>query len=81
MKKPLVALFVVLAIVFVALAVYYWMTPAGSLPHGFPGYEAGSAHKHLKHGLAALLLGAGCGVLAWFASGKKDGAGAPPAQA
>lgn len=71
MKKPLVALFAVIGLAFLALAMYYWMTPAGSLPHGFPGYEAGSHHKHFKHGLAALILALGCGVLAWFSLGKK----------
>jgi uncharacterized membrane protein YdjX (TVP38/TMEM64 family) len=71
MKKPLVIVFVILGLVFLGLAVYYWVTPAGSLPHSFPGYQAGSVHKHLKHGAAALLLGLGCGVIAWFAMGKK----------
>jgi hypothetical protein len=71
MKKPLVTLFVVVGVIFIALAVYYWVTPAGSLLHFLPGYQGGSVHKHLKHGLAALILGLGCGVIAWFVSGKK----------
>ena len=68
MKKPKVLILVLLGAAFVALAIYYWMTQAGSLPHWLPGYEAGSTHKHLKHGLAAFILGIGCFVWAWFAS-------------
>ena len=71
MKKALVAILIILGIVFVGLAIYYWTTPAGSLPHSFPGYQAGSPHKHMKHGLAAIILALGCGVLAWFMSGKQ----------
>ena len=71
MKKLTLTILIILGLIFLGLAIYYWVTPAGSLPHSFPGYQAGSPHKHLKHGLAALILAAGCGVLAWFASGKK----------
>lgn len=71
MKKPVVVLLLLAGFLFLGLAVYYWVTPAGKLPHGFPGYEAGSAHTHLKHGLAALLLAIGAWVLAWFSTGKK----------
>lgn len=68
MRKVLLILFVVLAIGFLGLAIYYWVTPAGSLPHNFPGYEAGSTHVHLKHGLASLILAIGSGIVAWFSS-------------
>jgi hypothetical protein len=71
MKKSYVPVLIILGLIFLALAIYYWVTPAGSLPSGFPGHEAGSAHHHFKHGLAALILSAGCGVWAWFASGTK----------
>ena len=68
MKKSYTPWLIVLGILFVALAIYYWATAAGSLPHWLPGYEAGSSHHHLKHGLAAALLGVGCFVWAWFNS-------------
>lgn len=71
MKKALTPILIILGLALVVLAMYYWVTPAGSLPHGFPGYEAGSTHVHLKHGLAAFILALGCGVAAWFSSGKK----------
>ena len=72
MKKGLVSILIILALVFVALAVYYWLTPAGSLAHFLPGYQAGSDHKHLKHGFAALIVAIGCGIIAWFMTGKKS---------
>ena len=71
MKKLIIALLVVAGLAFVALAIYYIVTPAGSLPHALPGYEAGSAHKHLKHGLAAFAVAVACWIVAWFMSGKK----------
>lgn len=66
-----------LAVAFVALAVYYFVMPAGSLLHFLPGYEAGVADHHVKHGLAALVLAAGCGLLLWFSTGKKSKLSSP----
>jgi len=51
-------------------AVIYWVEPAASLPSFFPGHEAGSAHHHVKHGIAALVVGAGCLAFVWFRTGK-----------
>lgn len=79
MKKPVLILFVILAIVFLAVAVYYWVTPAGKLVHFVPGYAAGSTHKHLKHGFAALIVAVGCGIVAWFGSGNKNKSSSKPA--
>jgi hypothetical protein len=63
-------LLIVLGVALVAVGVYYWVTPAGSLPGFFPGHLAGSAHKHLKHGLAALLVGVVCFLGAWMLSAR-----------
>lgn len=71
MRKTLTGLFVLAALVLLAVSIYYFVTKAGSLPHWAPGYIAGSTHVHTKHGLAALILAVGFGILAWFASGKK----------
>jgi hypothetical protein len=71
MKKLLLTLFIILSLAFLALGVYYLVTPAGSLFHSLPGYLAGSTHKHAKHGLASLIVGLGFAVLAWFYSAKK----------
>ena len=56
------AVAIVLGLVFVAIAVAYWVLPAGSLPGFFPGFEANSTQIHLKHGIAqpALILAALC---------------------
>jgi hypothetical protein len=55
----------------IAIAIVYFAEPAKSLPGFFPGHQAGSAHHHVKHGIAALLLGLGAFVLAWFQSGPR----------
>jgi len=44
---------IVLGLAFAAVAIVYWLVPAGSLPSVFPGFEAGSPRVHVKHGLAA----------------------------
>ena len=68
---------VVLGIVLIAISIVYFAEPAGSLPSFFPGHSAGSAHHHVKHGIAALLLGLACFAFAWFNTGpKKRAAGA-----
>ena len=38
-----------LAIICIIAAVMYFAMPAGQLPTFMPGYEAGSAHIHMKH--------------------------------
>ena len=58
-------------VVLIAIAIVYFAEPAKSLPGFFPGHEAGSSHHHVKHGIAALLLGLGAFVLAWFQSGPR----------
>jgi len=70
-RKVLAIIALVLGIVLIAIAVVYWAEPAGSLPSFFPGHEAGSGHHHVKHGIAAFLLGVACIVFAWFNTGTK----------
>jgi hypothetical protein len=72
--RLLVVLAVVAGLVLIVIAIVYWAEPAKSLPGFFPGQEAGSGHRHVKHGLAAFLLGVACLVFAWFRSGPKRGA-------
>ena len=68
-KKLLVVLAIVVGIVLIAIAAVYWAEPAKSLPSFFPGHQAGSAHHHVKHGIAALFVGLACLVFAWFNTG------------
>jgi uncharacterized membrane-anchored protein YitT (DUF2179 family) len=70
-RRLLVILAVILGTVLIAIAVVYWAEPAKSLPSFFPGHAAGSSHHHVKHGIAAFLLGIACYVFAWFQSGPK----------
>lgn len=67
-----IALAAIAGIALVVLAIVYWVEPAGSLPSFIPGHEDGSGHHHVKHGVAAFLLGLALLVFAWFQTGKKD---------
>jgi hypothetical protein len=69
--RLLVALAVLAGIVLIVIAIVYWAAPAKSLPGFFPGHTAGSGHHHVKHGIAAFVLGLACFVFAWFRTGPK----------
>jgi hypothetical protein len=60
---------VILGIVLLVVAGIYLADTASALPSFFPGHQAGSAHHHVKHGIAAGLLGIACLVFAWFQTG------------
>ena len=70
-KRALVWLAMIAGTVLVVLAIVYWALPAKSLPSWLPGHEAGSSHHHIKHGIAAFLLGLACFAYAWFQTGPK----------
>ena len=72
--RLLAVIAVIAGIVLIAIAIVYWAEPARSLPGVFPGHEAGSSHHHVKHGIAAFLLGVACFVFAWFKTGPKKSA-------
>ena len=76
--RLLVALGIVAGIVLIVISAVYFAEPAKSLPSFFPGHQAGSAHHHVKHGIAALLVGLACFVFSWFRSGPKRSAPAAP---
>ena len=76
-RRLLSALAVVLGIVLIAVAAVYWAEPARSLPSFFPGHQAGSGHHHVKHGIAAFLVGLACLAFAWFNTGSKPSSAAP----
>jgi hypothetical protein len=58
----------------IVLAIIYWAEPAGSLPAWIPGHEDGSVHHHVKHGIAALLVGLALLIFAWFQTGPRKSA-------
>ena len=72
--RLLAVLAILLGIALIVVAFVYWLEPASSLPGFFPGHEAGSSHHHVKHGIAAFLVGVACLVFAWFATGPKHAA-------
>jgi hypothetical protein len=70
-SRALTVAAVVLGVLLVVVAVVYWIDTAKQLPSFFPGHDATSTTVHVKHGIAALLLGLGCLVFAWFQTGPK----------
>jgi hypothetical protein len=58
---------IILGLALAAVAVAYWVVPAGSLPGFFPGFEAGSPHVHVKHGLAAAAAAIVLFAIGWYA--------------
>lgn len=63
---------VVVGVLLLVVAGIYVADTADSLPSFFPGHEAGSGHHHIKHGIAAAVLGIGCFVVAWFQTGPSS---------
>lgn len=61
------ALAIILGLAFAAVAVVYWALPAGSLPGFFPGFQSGSTHVHVKHGIAAAAVAVLLFAFAWYA--------------
>ena len=80
-NRVLVVVCTILGLLLIAAAVVYWIEPAHSLPGFFPGHEAGSNHHHIKHGIAALVVGLALLALAWFASGRPQRETEPPGPA
>jgi hypothetical protein len=65
---------VVVGVALIVVAVVYWVEPARSLPGFFPGHKSGSAHHHVKHGIAALVVGLAVLAFAWFQTGPRTAA-------
>ena len=72
MSSPSTIIAGLLGLVSLALAVFYWMTPAGGLPAFLPGFEAGSDHIHTSHALGCLVVGLVLLVVAWFMRARPD---------
>lgn len=72
MRRGLVvAAALIVGLALLAVAALYWSEPAGSLPGFFPGHRSGSSHHHVKHGIAAFLVGLAVLAFAWFWSGPR----------
>ena len=46
-----------LGVLLLVVAAVYFLMPADQLPSFFPGYAAGDAHVHTKHGIVAGVAG------------------------
>lgn len=68
-NRKLIPPAIVLGILLIVVAIVYFVDSASALPSFFPGHQAGSAHHHTKHGIAALIVGLLCFVFAWFQTG------------
>jgi hypothetical protein len=58
---------IVLGLIFAAIAVVYWVVPAGSLPAFFPGFESASPRVHVKHGIVSAVVAIVLFAIAWYA--------------
>jgi hypothetical protein len=67
--KQLIIPAVILGTVLIVIGIIYFASTASSLPSFFPGHHAGSSTHHVKHGIAAFLLGIACFAFAWFQTG------------
>ncbi len=72
MSSPVTIIAGLLGLVSLALAAFYWLTPAGDLPAFLPGFEAGSAHIHVSHALGCLVVGFVLLVVAWFQRARTE---------
>jgi hypothetical protein len=70
-SRLLTAAAAVIGVALIVVAVVYWIEPAHSLPGFFPGHKSGSDHHHVKHGIAALVVGLAVLAFAWFQSGPR----------
>jgi hypothetical protein len=71
-RTSLIVPAVLAGVVFLVIAIIYWVDSAHALPSFFPGHEsAPTSHHHIKHGIAALVVALACFVFAWFQSGPK----------
>jgi uncharacterized membrane protein HdeD (DUF308 family) len=69
-----------IGIALIVVGVIYLAQSEHDIPSFFPGHVSHpSSHHHVKHGIAAILLGLASLAFAWFRSGPRERAAAPPA--
>jgi hypothetical protein len=71
-RTSLVVPAVLAGVVFLVIAIIYFVDTAHALPSFFPGHDsAQTTHHHIKHGIAAFIVALACFVFAWFQTGPK----------
>lgn len=63
----------IIGLALIVVGVIYIAENEHSIPSFFPGHVSHPAsHHHVKHGIAAILLGLACLAFAWFRTGPRD---------
>jgi amino acid permease len=76
-RPALVIALAILGVVLLVVGIVYFAKSANDLPSFFPGHQAGSAHKHVKHGIGALVVALICFIGAWFSLGSRPSDSTP----
>ena len=70
--RLLAVLAAIVGIALIVIGVIYMAFNEHDLPSFFPGHVShASSHHHVKHGVAAILLGLACLAFAWFRTGPR----------
>jgi hypothetical protein len=71
--RLLAALAAIVGIALIVVGVIYIALNEHDIPSFFPGHVSHPAsHHHVKHGIAAILLGLACLAFAWFRTGPRQ---------
>lgn len=71
-NRLLVALATLVGLVLIVIGIVYIALNEHDIPSFFPGHVSHPAsHHHVKHGIAAILLGLACFAFAWFRLGPR----------
>ncbi|HSC73464.1 MAG TPA: hypothetical protein VLB89_04805 [Gaiellaceae bacterium] len=71
--RLLAALAAILGVALIVIGVIYIALNEHDIPSFFPGHVSHpSSHHHVKHGIAAILLGLACLAFAWFRTGPRQ---------
>jgi hypothetical protein len=69
----LAVLSAIVGIALIVVGVIYIALNEHQIPSFFPGHVSHpSSHHHVKHGIAAILLGLACLAFAWFRTGPRE---------
>ena len=78
--RLLAALAALVGLGLIVVGVIYIALNEHDIPSFFPGHVSHPAsHHHVKHGIAANLLGLACLAFAWFRTGPRQRPAAPTA--
>lgn len=71
--KLLAVVAAIVGLVLIVVGVIYIAFNEHDIPSFFPGHVSHPAsHHHVKHGIAAILLGLACLAFAWFRTGPRE---------